>query len=313
MSAFALTGLKVVNFGLNLPGPMLAARLASKGATVQHIEPPAGDPARAMFVDSHRRPLLFEILHEGAQCIRLNLKEEADRSIALAMCVDADIVIDSFLPGTLSRLGMERRRLRQRNPRLVYCSITGFGNDGGNASLPGHDINFLAASGLVTALGLTPGGKLPVFPLGDIAGGVLCAEAEILAALLARSETGIGTELMVSVTDMLKGLNVVSRVIEASGGKPDDAFLAGAFPCYRLYWAANRSMLALGALEEKFWRRFCDLIGRSDLVAGQFATRDQEAHIHEIVEAALLTRDAISWERLAERTPCCLTAVKSLH
>ncbi|TXD00657.1 CoA transferase [Burkholderia pseudomallei] len=241
-----------------------------------------------MFVDSHGRPLFFEALHEGAQCIRLNLKEEADRSIALAMCADAAIVIDSSLPGTLSRPGMERRRLRQRSPRLVYCSITGLGNDGGNISLPGHDIHFLAASGLVAALGLTPGGKLPAFPLGDIAGGVLCAEAEILAALLARPVTGMGTELTVSVTDMLKDLNVVSRVIEASREQPDGAFLVGTFPRYRLYWAANHTMLALGALEETFRHRFCDLIGQSDLVAGQFATRDQEAHVHEAAEASLL-------------------------
>lgn len=254
-----------------------------------------------MFVDSHGRPLFFEALHEGAQCIRLHLKEEADRSIALAMCADADIVIDSSLPGTLSRPGMERRRLRQRSPRLVYCSITGLGNDGGNISLPGHDIHFLAASGLVAALGLTPGGKLPAFPLGDIAGGVLCAEAEILAALLARPVTGMGTELTVSVTDMLKDLNVVSRVIEASREQPDGAFLVGTFPRYRLYWAANHTMLALGALEEAFRHRFCDLIGRSDLVAGQFATRDQEAHVHEAAEASLLATDAVSWERLAER------------
>ncbi|WZV79054.1 CoA transferase [Burkholderia pseudomallei] len=102
--------------------------------------------------------MFFEALHEGAQCIRLHLKEEADRSIALAMCADADIVIDSSLPGTLSRPGMERRRLRQRSPRLVYCSITGLG-----ISLPGHDIHFLAASGLVAALGLTPGESCPLF------------------------------------------------------------------------------------------------------------------------------------------------------
>ncbi|CAJ9196958.1 Uncharacterised protein [Burkholderia pseudomallei] len=111
----------------------------------------------------------------------------------------------------------------------------------------------------------------------------------------------MGTELTVSVTDMLKDLNVVSRVIEASREQPDGAFLVGTFPRYRLYWAANHTMLALGALEEAFRHRFCDLIGRSDLVAGQFATRDQEAHIHEAAEASLLATDAISWERLAER------------
>ncbi|WP_301952106.1 CaiB/BaiF CoA-transferase family protein [Burkholderia sp. S171] len=309
MATHSLAGIQVVNFGLNLPGPMLAARLAERGAVVLHIEPPDGDPTRRMFLSDTGEPLLHRELHLSSQIKSLDLRDEAQRSEALSLCATADIIIDSFLPGTLSRLGIDAERLRHRNPRLIYCSIVGFRTLGTRSDLPGHDINFLAASGVAASLGLTPDGTLPVFLVGDIVGGVLCSEIEILAALIARTSNGRGAHISISITEALRDLNIVSRLREKVPKDNSAAFMSGTYPCYRLYTAADNTTLALGALETKFWRRFCDLIDRSDLVSCQFATREDSSSAHAAVETALLAHDASYWETRSMSAPCCLTAI----
>lgn len=309
MTERTLSGLRVVNFGLNLPGPLLARRFAMRGAHVQHIEPPGGDPTRAMFLDQHGEPLLYEWLHRCSESSLLDLKREADLSAARSLCLNADVVIDGFLPGTLAKLGLDPAQLQCDNPALVYCAIVGFA-DKDRAALPGHDLNFLAASGLVASLGLTPDRPLPRFPLGDLAGGALQAETDILAALVARATHGSGARLTVGITEALAELDVMSRISEAVPDDRSSAFLTGVYPCYRLYWAANHTMLALGALEAKFWARFCRLIGKPELIEHQFSIRGDGADTHALVEAALLSNDASRWEALSRDAPCCLTRVQ---
>ncbi|MFL9950469.1 CoA transferase [Paraburkholderia agricolaris] len=308
MTAQTLTGLRVVNFGLNLPGPMLARRLAKRGAQVQHIEPPAGDPTCSMFVNPFGVPLLYQWLHQHSATMRLDLKRSDDLAAARTICSAADVIIDGFLPGTLARLGIDPDELRRGDPGLVYCAVVGY-HDRKRAAWPGHDLNFLATSGLATSLRLSPDRPLPLFPIGDIAGGVLHAETEILAALVGRAAHGAGACLTVGIADALADLDVVSRISEVVPEDPSAMFLSGVYACYRLYWAANQTMLALGALEEKFWIRFCHLIDKPQLAEHQFATRHDGADTHAVVEAALLLRDAANWERLSLNSPCCLTQV----
>ncbi len=312
MELLSLSGIKVVNFGLNLPGPMLAARLMSKGARVQHIEPPAGDPTRTMFRDASGAPLLYALLHDGGETAMLDLRDSAQRGVALAQCESADMVIDTFLPGALRKLGIDEQHLRDKNRRLIYCSINGFGRHADPFALPGHDINFLAASGLADALGLSPAGPLPNFPVGDIVGGMLAAETEILAALVARSRHGLGRRIDISIVDALEDLNVMAKI---GSRVPEDrfsAFLSGCFPCYRLYESAGGGTVALGALEPKFWERFCILIEHPELIAHQFATRESDVRCHQTVESVMRGKDAASWEAESLASPCCLTEVKKL-
>ena len=312
--AKTLTGVRVVNFGLNLPGPMLVRRLAKRGADVTHVEPPDGDPTRSMFVNPFGDPLLYRWLHQHATSITLDLKQPDDFRLARAQCAEADVIVDGFLPGTLAKLGLDSHHLRRDNPRLIYCSVTGFG-DRARRAMPGHDLNFLATSGLIGSLGLSPDRPLPLFPIGDIAGGVLQAETEILAALFARHAPRAphtdhqGFDITVSIADALADLDVVSRVAAAVPDDQSSAFLSGAYACYRLYWAAKRTMLALGALEHKFWARFCHLIGTPELVASGFAKRNDGTDVHSIVESALLAHDAATWEALSMHAPCCVTRV----
>lgn len=308
MNAKPLAGVRVVNFGLNLPGPMLARRLATRGAHVQHIEPPDGDPTRGMFVNPFGEPLLYRWLHQHATSVTLNLKHAADLSRARALCANADVIVDGFLPGTLAKLGLDPLDMRRDNPGLIYCAVVGFG-DRKQAALPGHDLNFLATSGLIRSLGLSPDRPLPTFPVGDIVGGVLHAETEILAALVARPTKREGVSLTIGIADALADLDIVSRIGDALPDDISSAFLSGSYPCYRLYWAANRTMIALGALEEKFWTRFCHLIDEPQLADHAFATRDDGSNVHAIVEAALLKHDATTWEALSLNSPCCLTRV----
>ncbi|AJZ60549.1 coA-transferase III family protein [Paraburkholderia fungorum] len=312
MEALTLSGIKIVNFGLNLPGPMLAARLMKKGASVQHVEPPAGDPTRMMFRSADGTPLLYALLHDGSETIAVDLRNEVQRRVALAKCEEADVIIDSFLPGTLRKLGIDEEDLRGRNPGLVYCSIVGFDGGAGSAEVPGHDINFLAASGVADALGLSPGHPLPRFPIGDIAGGVLAAETEVLAALYARSGTGLGRKIAISIVDVLEDLNVMAKAGSQTPADRFGAFLSGCFPCYRLYECAGNSTVALGALEPKFWERFCLLIGYPELKQHQFVALDSDVQCHQTIESVLRGKSASVWEAASLAAPCCLNEVKKV-
>lgn len=313
MKPLGLSGIKVVNFGLNLPGPMLAARLMRKGADVQHIEPPAGDPTRTMFRAADGVPLLYSLLHDGGDTVMLDLRDSAQRGVALAQCESADIVIDTFLPGALGKLGIDEGGLRGKNKGLIYCSINGFARRADSFALPGHDINFLASSGVADALGLSPTGPLPRFPIGDIVGGVLAAEAEILAALVARSRDGLGRRIDISIVDVLDDLNVMAKIGARVPEDPFSAFLSGRFPCYRLYESAAGGTVALGALEPKFWERFCVLIGHPELIAHQFAARESAVGCHQTIESVMRGRSAASWEAASLASPCCLTEVKKTN
>jgi alpha-methylacyl-CoA racemase len=303
----ALESLRVLDLSRLLPGGFCSLLLADFGADVIKVEDMGmGDYVRA------DEPS-FLALNRGKRSIRIDLKKAAGRDAFLRLARTADVVLESFRPGVMDRLGVGYQRLREENPRLVYCAITGYGQDGPYAQRAGHDMNYLALTGL---LGLTgePDGP-PVQAAGQIAdlgGGALMAAFGILAALRERDRSGEGQLVDVSMTDgALSWLAMVAARYLADGvaprrGTPE---LAGGLICYRPYRCAD-GWVTLGALEPKFWQAWCRGVGREDLAGQQFAPVGSDTHRE--VEVVFAGRTRAQWRAFNDEHDCCLEPVLDL-
>jgi alpha-methylacyl-CoA racemase len=315
----ALADIKVLDLSRLLPGGFCSLMLADFGADVLKVEdtgmgdyvrwsPPYHDGA-----EDSAKSALFLSLNRGKRSIRLNLKEDAGREVLLKLARRYDVLLESFRPGVMDRLGVGPERLRDENPRLVYCSISGYGQDGPYTARSGHDMNYLGLNGL---LGLTgePDGP-PVQPAGQIAdlgGGALMAAFGILAALRERERSGQGQIVDASMFDgslswlaMVAARYLCDGVVPGRGGLD----LAGGLICYRPY-ACRDGWVTLAALEPKFWLEWCRGVGREDLVDEQFETPGSEAHAE--VERIFLARTRDEWSEFAARHDCCLEPVFAL-
>ena len=315
----ALEGLKVLDLSRLLPGGFCSLLLADLGAQVLKIEDTSmGDyvrwaPPGYEGADESTKSALFLALNRGKRSMRVNLKEEGGREVLLRLVREYDVLLESFRPGVLERLGVGWERLREENPRLVYCAITGYGQDGPYRDRSGHDMNYL---GLVGLLGLTgePDGP-PVQPAGqiaDIGGGALMAAFGILAALRERDRSGEGQLVDVSMSDgALSWLGLVAGRYLCDGEVPGRGTpeLAGGIICYRPY-ACSDGWVTLGALEPKFWANWCRGVGREGLLDKQFQPPGSEAHAE--VERIFLERTRDEWQEFASEHDCCLEPVLDL-
>jgi len=315
----ALEGVRVLDLSRLLPGGFCSLLLADFGAEVLKVEDTGmGDYARWAppnydgAADS-AKSALFLALNRNKRSIRLNLKEEGGREVLLRLAGEYDVVLESFRPGVLDRLGVGYDRLRERNPGLVYCAITGYGQDGPYRDRSGHDLNYI---GLVGVLGLTGDrGGPPIQPGGqiaDIGGGAMMAAFGILAALRERDRSGQGQLVDVSMADgALSWLAMVAGRYLCDGVAPrrGDPELAGRLICYRPYACAD-GWVTLGALEPKFWQAWCRGVGREDLVPAQFEAPGSDAHAQ--VERIFLERTREQWRAFASEHDCCLEPVLEL-
>src|SRR5947208_6080832 len=270
-----LEDLRVLDLSRLLPGGFCSLLLADLGADVLKVEDTGmGDyvrwsPPYYEGADDSAKSAYYLALNRGKRSIRLNLKEERGREVMLRLACEYDVLLESFRPGVMERLGVGYERLRQENPGLVYCAITGYGQDGPMRDRSGHDMNYL---GLVGLLGLTGDrGGPPVQAAGqiaDIGGGALMAAFGILAALRERDRSGEGQLVDVSMSDgSLSWLAMVAARYFADREVPRRGRLefGGGFICYRPYACAD-GWGTLGALEPKFWRNWCRAVAREDLM-----------------------------------------------
>jgi crotonobetainyl-CoA:carnitine CoA-transferase CaiB-like acyl-CoA transferase len=323
-----LEGVRVLDLSRLLPGGFCSLLLADFGADVVKVEDTGmGDyirwsPPYYDGVDESARSALFLSLNRNKRSIRLDLKSERGREVLLRLVREYDVVLESFRPGVLDRLGVGYERMREQNPGLVYCAISGYGQDGPKRDASGHDTNYL---GLIGLLGLTGelGGQ-PVQAAGQIAdlgGGALMAAFGIMTALRERDGGGMGSAsrgsgegqlVDVSMSDgALSWLAMVAAAYFADGIVPrrGQLPLAGSLICYRPYECAD-GWMALGALEPKFWLQFCRGVGREELIAKQFEPPGSDAHaeVKEIFKA----RTRAEWEAFAREHDCCLEPVLEL-
>ena len=314
--ALPLEGVRVLDLSRLLPGGFCSLLLADLGADVVKVEDTAmGDylrwaPPHYEGTDPSAGSALFLALNRNKRSVRLNLKSDAGRDVLLRLVRDADVLLESFRPGVLDRLGVGWERLREENPRLVYCPITGYGQDGPYRDRAGHDMNYL---GLVGLLGLTGEADGPPVQaagqIADLGGGALMAAFGILAALRHRDATGEGQMVDVSMTDgALSWLALVAARMFAEGATPrrGGLELAGSLVCYRPYACAD-GWVTLGALEPKFWQAWCRGVERDDLVDGQFAGPGSATHRE--VEAIFAARTRDEWQAFATVHDCCLEPV----
>jgi alpha-methylacyl-CoA racemase len=311
-----LSDIRVLDLSRLLPGGFCSLMLADFGAEVLKVEDTGmGDyirwsPPYYEGAEDSARSALYLALNRGKRSIRLNLKEERGREVLLKLVKEHDVLLESFRPGVLDRLGVGYDRLREENPGLVYCAITGYGQDGPYRDRSGHDMNYL---GLIGLLGLTGEKDGPPIMSGgqiaDLGGGALMAAFGILAALHERERSGEGQLVDVSMADgALSWLALVAGRYLADGmvpkrGEPE---LAGGLVCYRPY-ACKDGWVTLGALEPKFWQAWCRGVGREDLIEKQFERPGSEAHAE--VERIFLERTRDEWQQFATQNDCCLEPV----
>jgi crotonobetainyl-CoA:carnitine CoA-transferase CaiB-like acyl-CoA transferase len=323
-----LAGIRVLDLSRLLPGGFCSLLLADFGAEVLKVEdtgqgdyirwaPPYYDGA-----DETAKSALFLSLNRNKRSIRVDLKSEAGREVLLRLVREYDVVLESFRPGVLDRLGVGYERMREVNPGIVYCAITGYGQTGPKREASGHDMNYLGLVGLLGLSGEADGvGGHPIQSEGQIAdlgGGALMAAFGIMAALRERDGSpehpgsGEGQLVDVSMADgALSWLAMVAGRYFADGLVPKrgEQMLAGALICYRPYECAD-GWVTLGALEPKFWQAWCRGVGREDLIEKQFEKPGSRAH--EEVVGVFKSRTRAQWERFASEHDCCLEPLLDL-
>jgi len=318
----ALGDIRVLDLTRLLPGGFCSLLLADFGADVIKVEDTgAGDYVRwaPPYYGSGdeqslgTRSALYLALNRGKRSVRLDLKQDSGRHAFLALAVRADVVLESFRPGVMDRLGVGYETLRELNPRIVYCGITGYGQDGPYRDRAGHDTNYLALNGL---LGLTgePDGR-PVQSAGqiaDVGGGGLMAAFGVMAALRERERSGEGQLVDVSMTDgSLAWLGMVAARYLCDGVVPErgQLELAGGILCYYPYEASD-GWVSCGALEPKFWQAFCEGVGRPELTERQFEPPGSEAwrQVAEIFRS----RSREEWRAFNDEHDCCIEPVLGL-
>ena len=311
MSAFMLAQIRVLELAQYLPGPYAGQILADLGAEVVKVEPPAGDPMRAVPpLDGDGVSAFYKLVNAGKTVLRLDLKDAAGQAAFTALVEKADALVESYRPGVFARLGFGAEALRQINPRLVHCALSGFGQTGPAALRAGHDINYMALAGGLATSGTEgrPVGAHP--PTADFASGMQAA-LTVVAALLRRERTGQGASIDTSIAETVLGWQaLVLTAALRSGHEPGRAAarLNGGAACYQVYQTADRRFVTLGALEAKFWANFCRALGREDWIGRQWEPMPQEALVVEV--AALIGAKPLAhWERLLAEVDCCFQAV----
>jgi crotonobetainyl-CoA:carnitine CoA-transferase CaiB-like acyl-CoA transferase len=309
-----LANILVLDFTTLLPGPLAALMLAEAGAEVIKIERPGGENMRHYEPRFDGESAMFALLNRGKKSLVLDLKHAADVAKLDPLIARADVLIEQFRPGVMERLGLGYETMRKRNPRIVYCSITGYGQRGPRADEAGHDLNYIGATGL---LALNPGSvEQPIVPpalIADIGGGTLPAVINILLGLRQRDLTGQGSYIDVAMADAMftfAGHAMASGQATGEFPGPGGARLTGGSPRYQLYPTKDQKLVACAALEQQFWQAFVAAIGLApDLIDD---TRDPAA-TKAAVAAIIASKTADEWRPIFAAADCCVTVMATLE
>ena len=300
-----------------LPGPVCTLYLADLGADVVKIEDTsAGDYARHLGTPAGTVSPIFRAVNRNKRSLALDLKDARGREVFLALAKRAEVVVESFRPGVVAALGVGYDVVANVNPGIVYTSISGYGQDGPRARVAGHDINYLGYAGVLDQTGVRDGPPaLCNVQIADLLGGAASAAIASLAALVGAQRTGRGRYVDVSMADASLAHNLFSlHALERFGHvvPRGSDLLTGGVPCYGVYPTRDGRWLAVGALEEKFWKALCDAIARPDLVAGQFALGDEGARVRGELERLFGAATLAEWTAKLATVDCCVTPVATL-
>jgi len=296
----ALAGIRVLDFTSRLPGPLAGLMLAEAGAEVTKIEGPQGDPLASAMPNWPDAQRTYAELNRGKRILRLDLKDPHDRAQLVPLLNDCDVVLEGFRPGVMARLGLDYPTLAAQNPRLIYCSLSGYGQSGPDAQRAGHDLSYLAGHGLLSLLKSSAGD--PVVPgvlLADIAAGSYPAFMNVVLALFARERSGRGTYLDVAIAANLSPFALGARA---------GSLFSGGSPRYRTYKTRDGRYLAVAALEAGFWNEFCARIELGD----ELRDEPDRAKVAAAIERCIAQKDAAEWATLLEPFDTCCAIVAEL-
>jgi len=309
-----LSGLTVLDFSTLLPGPFASLMLAEAGARVIKIEPPRGDDMRRFPPMVGDSSAAFAALNHGKEFLSVDLKDPGALALLRPYLESADILLEQFRPGVMARLGLGYEAVSAINPRLVYCSITGYGQTGPRAHEAGHDLNYISRTGM---LSLSTGGSdrptMPPLLAADIAGGSFPAVINILLGLRQRDLTGKGSYIDVAMADTPASFawHAVAT-LAVSGRSPLDGqeLFTGGSPRYRTYPTSDKRLVAVGALEDKFWFGFCEAIGVPDPLRVPSAPPKL---VIDFIAQIIAAKPARHWKAVLEPLDICVCVVATLE
>jgi crotonobetainyl-CoA:carnitine CoA-transferase CaiB-like acyl-CoA transferase len=308
MNMLPLSNLRVIDLSQLLPGPFCTWVLAEYGADIVKIEPLGGESAHRLHPLGHDTSLFNLGLNRGKRSIVLNLKRPSGKEIFLKLARKADVLVEGFRPGVMDRLRMGWKHLHKVNPQLIYCAISGYGQDGPRRDRVGHDLNYLALSGILGLQSELRGPCVLPVQLADIGAGGLPAALGILLAIVRRQQTGKGSLVDVSMLDAL-----VSWLAPYAGlsGKPwvRNALLRGELACYNLYRTKDRRYLAVGCVEAKFWSALCFALRHQDWIPLQFEPGRAQRDLRRQLQTIIQRRSAEAWERFFAVHETCVDRV----
>ncbi len=310
-----LDGIVVLDFSTLLPGPLASLLLAEAGAEVIKVERPGtGDEMRAYPPFTGRESVPFALLNRGKSSLAVDLKSDKDRARLEPYLARADILIEQFRPGVMARVGLDFPTLARRFPQLIYCSITGFGQTGPKAQVAGHDLNYIAETGLLSlSMGPITQPTVPPALIADIAGGAYPAMMNILLGLEQRRRTGKGLHLDISMTDNMFPLAWWALGQHAATGQApgnSDSLLTGGTARYRLYPTRDGQVIAAAPIEERFWRNFCEAIGLAPELRDD---RLDPGATLAAVAGIIADKTGAHWTGVFDGVDCCCTLVASLE
>ena len=316
--AAPLANLKILDFSTLLPGPYATMMLADMGAEVLRIEAPDRvDLAKVMPPFDGKFSTTISYLGRGKQTLQLNLKQPESVEKVKQLVQDYDIVVEQFRPGVMDRLGIGYEVLKAINPKLIYCAITGYGQTGPYKDRAGHDINYLAISGVASHCGRADSGPPPMgIQIADVAGGSHHAVMGILAAVIKRQETGEGAFIDISMTDAAFALNAMAGAAALAGGqpqKPESGMLNGG-TFYDYYQTRDGRWLSVGSLEPQFSSRLCDTLGLGELKS--YALSQKPEHQQELkaaIKQKIAERSLAEWQEVFAEVDACVEPVLTIE
>ncbi|MGB7181350.1 MAG: CoA transferase [Burkholderiaceae bacterium] len=305
-----LAGVRVLDLSQYIPGPLGSLMLADMGADVIKIEPPTGDPMQHLGPRSPQgTPLFYETLNAGKSVLRLDLKSAQGIDTLHELVHSADVLIEGFRPGVMTRLGIDYPALSKPNPRLIYCAISGYGAGGELTNKAGHDANYLAEAGVLDR----NGGEQPCYfdpPIADEAGSLYAALA-IVGALHGRHTTGVGCHIDIALADVIMPLQLLPIAAYGANGTVSsrgETYLNGGAAYYNVYATSDGHYIVVGAVEEKFWRTFCMAADRADWIARQHEPLPQRSLMRDLGRQISQWTLADCAQRFAD-DDCCFSPV----
>ncbi len=310
-------GIRVLDLSRLLPGPFCSMLLADFGADVIKIEDPSvGDYIRWWAPLVGKYSGYHVVLNRNKRSLTLNLKHPEGKELFKKLVKKADVVLESFRPGVMERLGFGYEVLKRENPRIIYCAITGYGQSGERALRAGHDINYLSISGVLSYCGKEKEPVLPGVQIGDLGGGALIGAFAIAMALYQREKTGEGDFIDVSMTDNLVLWNVLrwgKFLADSRVPEPGDDMLNHGLACYNLYKTKDGRYMSLGALEPQFWKAFCEAVGHPEWNnSDYFVPGEHQRKLIEAIKEIFAQKTQQEWVEFFKNVDCCVEPVRSL-